>query len=118
MTLSEERVSLKRYSRNATRCKAIDVFPEPATPCRISTRAASLRITAFCSRWMVATMFFIRSSADCPSSRCSTSSPMLSVLSNMYSRRPPRILYWRLPVISPWAVPAGVSKNASPDSKS
>jgi hypothetical protein len=57
---------------------------------------------------MVATMFFILSSDDRASSRCSTSSWMFTSFSIMNSRRPSRILYCRFRAMLPRMVPDGV----------
>ncbi len=63
------------------RCRAMEVFPEPATPWMIRIWASSLRMTAFWSRWMVATMLCMPSSAERASSSWSTSSTTLTELS-------------------------------------
>lgn len=84
-TLLEVKVSLWRYRRKATLCRATEVLPEPAAPCMISSCAVSFRMMAFCSCWMVATIFFIFSSDVLLSSFCSTSSWMFMELSIIYS---------------------------------
>ena len=44
--------------QNAIRCKAIEVFPLPAAPWITRIRSFVFRIIAFCSFWIVRTIFF------------------------------------------------------------
>ena len=55
----------------------MEVLPEPATPWMTSVPGASSRMTAFCSRWMEATMSCIFASDERESAWASTSSRTL-----------------------------------------
>ena len=46
-----------RYIRNAARCMATEVLPDPAPPTTETTRAVCWRMAAFCSACMVATIW-------------------------------------------------------------
>ncbi len=96
----------------------MEVFPDPATPWITRVPGASSRMTAFCSRWMEATMSCIFTSELRDSARASTSSRTLDVESAAQDSLPSSTAIWRLRRSVPSRRPAGASKAAGPDSKS
>ena len=97
------------YSKNAILCKATLVLPEPAIPWTIKFLSLTFLIIAFCSAWIVLTIFFIYSLFLFDNTSCNNSSCTFNLESNTLTILESSIVNCLLLYKYPFIVPPGAS---------